>query len=210
MGVKAFVIVYGILSYVDSDKIFDFDLKKCHFRFNERLNQALFPFGVQSRDIPLEFTYFVFGMIAALIQFAVVKIHVRFSHCFYIYTNLDLEDLDSQNDINGNSQSKENADVKIKMRKILKTMMFVNFLSPLLIMILFLNPFAYNYLVPAHISREAFLSQKIFFVALFCIIRMTTFREELQFQFNESFKWIKHVAQTKDERLFKYAQYRIQ
>lgn len=67
MGVKAFIIVFGVLSYIDSDKIFDFDLKKCHFRFNERLNQALFPFGVYPKDIPVEFTFFVFGMVAAFI-----------------------------------------------------------------------------------------------------------------------------------------------
>jgi len=91
----------------------------------------------------------------------------------------------------------------------LKGMMFFNFLAPLLIMVLFINPLAYNYIVPNYLSRENFISQKIFFVFIVCLMRMTTFREEAQFNFNESYKWIKHVAVNKDERLFKYAQYRI-
>jgi ABC-type Fe3+-siderophore transport system permease subunit len=175
MGVKAFVIVFGVLSYVDSDKIFDFDLKKCHFRFNERLNQAVFPFGVYPRDIPVEFTYSVFAFIASIISFAVVKIQVKFSHCFYVYTSIDIEDTkDELNDANP-----EPSNTKLRMRKILRAMMYINFIAPVFVCMLFINPLAKKYIVPQYLSNELYIFQKLFFIFLACIFRAFTFREEV-------------------------------
>lgn len=154
MGVKAFVIVFGTLNYIDSASVFDFDLKKSHFRLNERLNQALFPFGVYSRDIPVEFTYSVFAFVGAIISFAVVKIHVKFSHCFYVYTSIDTDDLETQNEVNGNSPVVSNT--KLRMRKILRGMMYINFISPLFVCMLFINPLAKNLIVPNYLSNELF------------------------------------------------------
>lgn len=177
MGVKAFVLVYGVLSYVDSDQIFDFDLKKCHFRFNERLNQALFPFGVYPRDIPVEFTYSVFATIAAIISFSVVKIHVKFSHCFYTYTSIDIEDLETQNEVNGNSP--DVSKTKLKLRKILRMMMYINFIAPLFVVMLFIDPLGRKYIVPEYLSEEVYSGQRMFLIFIVCLFRAFTFREEM-------------------------------
>lgn len=159
------------------------------------------------RDIPVEFTYAVFATVAAIISFAVVKIHVKFSHCFHVYTSIDIEDLETQNEVNGNSPDRSST--KMKLRKILRGMMYLNFITPLFVIIMFIDPLARKYIVPNFLSEEVFAAQRLFLVFIACLIRAFTFREELQFCFNESYKWIKHVAANKDERLFKYAQYRI-
>lgn len=53
----------------------------------ERLNAAFKPFGLQSRDLPAEFSFFVFSLIASIISFSLVKIQLRFAYYFFNFTS---------------------------------------------------------------------------------------------------------------------------
>ena len=88
-------------------------------------------------------------------------------------------------------------------------MMYINFIAPLFVVMLFIDPLGRKYIVPEYLSEEVYSGQRMFLIFIVCLFRAFTFREEMQFCFNESYKWIKHVAANKDERIFRYAQYRI-
>ena len=84
------------------------------------------------------------------------------------------------------------------------------FLSPLLICFLFVHELTGS-LVQGATGMDDITWQavRIGFIILFLAMRLLIFREELQFQFDQSYTLIKRLMQDKDERLFKYIQARI-
>jgi hypothetical protein len=74
MGIKAFTIVFMTLKSIDTNTIFDYDLKALHLKLNMNVNLALAPFWFKPKEIPFDFTVFVFSFVAALISFSVVRI----------------------------------------------------------------------------------------------------------------------------------------
>lgn len=54
MAIKAFSIIFITLKSFETQEFFDFNLTLCHAKFNIRINQALEPFGVSPKFIPLE------------------------------------------------------------------------------------------------------------------------------------------------------------
>jgi hypothetical protein len=86
MAVKAFIVVQAAFQY--GLQVLDFDIRKCHYRLNERINQAFLPFGVKPRDIPIDFTISIFAMLAAIISFSVAKIQIRFGYFFYVRSSV--------------------------------------------------------------------------------------------------------------------------
>ena len=77
---------------------FDYDLAKEHKEFNDRLNQALSPFLVHSKEIPVEFTYFVFAFLASILSFSVVRMHVKFAYYFFFFTSQDEKSVEPTGD----------------------------------------------------------------------------------------------------------------
>ena len=73
MSVKAFVLIFGLFSSVASKEILDIDLESSHQQLNDRLNQALAPFGIAKKKFPIELTIGLFGMIGASISFCIVN-----------------------------------------------------------------------------------------------------------------------------------------
>lgn len=91
MACKAFTIIFLTFRSVNTKLLFDFDLRELHQDLNEHLNQALAPFRIGAKDIPYEFSLFVFGLIGSLISFATVRIQVKFAYYYYCYTSQDEE-----------------------------------------------------------------------------------------------------------------------
>lgn len=65
--------------------------------------------------------------------------------------------------------------------------MYFNFLAPLLVSLMFVPPLLKNYVVPTYISDDTWKIIRILVVVITIMMKMLTFREELQFQFNESY-----------------------
>lgn len=86
MACKAFFIIFLTFRSVNTKLLFDFDLNVLHQDFNNHLNQALAPFRIGGRDIPVDFSVFVFALIGSLISFAIVRIQVKFAYYYYCYT----------------------------------------------------------------------------------------------------------------------------
>ena len=185
MALKAFILTYSVFKQFGSQSIFDYDLVKIHNIFNNRLNEAFGPFSIPPKQLPVDYTYFVFGLFAALLSFVVVRVQIKFAHFFYVVTNqhqkykTDAEDGDNQLE-----------QVNKKMNKILKGFLYVNFLFPLVIVLLYINPLTKSLLVPNLISDQTFIIIRVIVVLIACAVRCLSFREELQFQFNESYTLI--------------------
>ena len=86
MAIKAFIITQAAFQY--GAPIFDFDIEKCHFQLIERLNTALLPFGIKPKDVPVDFSICVFALIAAIIEFSIAKIQIKFGYFFYVQSSL--------------------------------------------------------------------------------------------------------------------------
>lgn len=64
-------------------------------------------------------------------------------------------------------------------------------------------------IVPDFISLETWKLLRIGLVILTIALRSLTFREELQFHFNESYFFVQKLMQDKDEKVFRYIKLRI-
>jgi len=89
-------------------------------------------------------------------------------------------------------------------------MLYVNFLTPLLISILYINPLLETYIVPEYMSESVFRVIRVAIVVMSICLRMLTFREELQFVFNESYFMVQKLMVEKNEKVFRYIKLRIQ
>lgn len=69
-------------------------------------------------------------------------------------------------------------------------MMVINFIYPLLMILVLVNPILKPLLVPDYISESAYIVIKVAMAFAGCGFRCLTFRKELQFTFNESYVMI--------------------
>ena len=74
LAIKAFMMTMMILMSLGSDTFFDFNLLDIHLELVDRWQQALIPLGFEKFDLPIEFTFGIFAMIAATMQYIVVRI----------------------------------------------------------------------------------------------------------------------------------------
>lgn len=88
--------------------------------------------------------------------------------------------------------------------------MYINVLSPLLVVVLYLSPLVEVLLVPDYISETVWRVGRISFVICALCLRMLTFREEIQFHFNESYFYVQKLMTDKNEKIFRYIKLRIQ
>ena len=87
--------------------------------------------------------------------------------------------------------------------------MYFNLLSPLLIVCLYWTPILESIVVPDYISQSIWSLFRIVFVVIAIGMRMITFREEIQFHFNESYFYVQKLMVDKDEKMFRYIKLRI-
>lgn len=204
MAAKAFVLIYGLFSTVPSKEILDLDLEQSHRELNERVNQALAPFGVREQKLPVELSLCFFGVLGALISFCIVNQQVKFAHFFFEFSESeDLLDTDvKEGDDVGTRTTK-------RAQRLLSAFVYTNFLAPIFLILLYISPVVKQLLVPDLLSSQAYSILKYSITFGVCLLRCTTFREEVQFSFNESYSLIQKLVQNRNEKLFGYVKYRI-
>lgn len=174
MALKALIFTWALFTFFDSRAFFEYHLDGVHAEFNERLNQALAPFGAPPKVMPFEATLFVFGTCAALLSFSIVRVQIRFAYFLYVFTtSKDYDDTVERDDTPEVISTK-------KLNGIVKCLLYINFLLPLLVLTLFVNPLSKSLLVPNVVSDGGFQVLKSSVVVIAGVARTLTFRRELQ------------------------------
>lgn len=149
-------------------------------------------------DLPYEFTYSLLASFAGVLTFCTVRLDIRFSYYFYMITK--------------NSQAvlaQKGGEEKQRL-KMLLNMIYINFLTPLLVTILYIQPLFEAHVVPEYLSESTFRVIRVAVVVVAICLRLLTFREELQFLFNESYFLVQKLMIDKNEKIFRYIKLRIQ
>lgn len=150
--------------------------------------------------LPIDFTYGLLAGVAAILTFATVRINIRFSYYFYVLTKNSAALLESRT-----ANTPENVRYKRHLR-----LMYLNMLSPLLVAVFFIMPLVESLVVPDFVSEQVWKVFRIAFIIGAITIRMLTFREEIQFHFNESYFYVQKLMTEKNEKVFRYVKLRIQ
>jgi hypothetical protein len=198
-AIKAATASYVALKTLGSKVLFDFDIDQAHTATVERVNLVVGLIGGQL-SLPVDFTYGVLSLLAALITFATVRLNIRFAYYFFVLTKNSATLLASR--------SADTPDQK-RYRKHLQLMYF-NLLTPLLVSVLYLTPLVETLLVPDLVSENAYRLFRIAFVIGTISLRLLTFREEVQFHLNESYFYVQKLMTDKNEKIFRYIKLRIQ
>jgi hypothetical protein len=195
---KAWVITFVFLSTYGSTTFFDFDLEKAHNESLKRINQTANLFG-GGFNLPVGFSYFILATFAALLSFATTRLNIRFAYYFYVLSKNRAQLL----------ASKADTLPEYKTYKRHLSIMFFNLFSPLIICLLYITPLFESVLVPDVLSQGAWNALRIAFVIGSVAVRTLTFREEVQFHFNESYFYVQRLMIDKDEKIFRYIKLRI-
>jgi len=178
-AIKAFIVSFVCLKTFGSTTFFDFNIEKAHDESQARVNQILSLIGGKL-SLPYDFTYGIIGATAGLLTFCTVRLNIRFSYYFYVLTKNSAALLSSRV-----ADTPENKRYK---RHLL--LMYLNMLSPLLVVTFFITPLIETLLVPDYIPLELWKGLRLLFVIGVVCLRSATFREELQFHFNESYFYV--------------------
>jgi hypothetical protein len=98
---------------------------------------------------------------------------------------------------------------KDRMSNMVKVLLYLHLLLPVLVILMMINPMSKVLLVPDIVSESVFTGLRLLVIVISCLVRCMTFREELQFQFHESYYLIYRIIQDKNVQLFKYIKLRI-
>jgi len=203
MAIKALVVTWALFSFFDSRAFFEYHLDGVHAEFNERLNQALSPFGAPAKKMPFEATICVFAICAAVLSFAIVRVQIRFAYFLYVFTtSKDFDDTVERDDTPEEISTK-------RLNRGVKCLLYLNFFLPLVVVTLFLNPLSKSLLVPDMVSEGGFQVLKTSMVIIAGVARTVTFRRELQYQFSESYLMVQRLMIDKNVRIFNYVKLRM-
>ena len=193
LAFKAFLTIFLSLKYIGCSTLFDFDLDTAHDRTLDRLNQVLVLFG-GTLQLPREFTYAFVAAMGALITMCLMRLAQRLAYYFFVLAK-------------NRALARSSPDQR-KYRNLL-ILMYLNILSPLLISVLFLTPLVESLVVPSYLSVSTWKLLRMTVIVVTTCIRMLTFREELQFYFNESYFLVQQLMADKNEKVFRYIKLRI-
>mgnify|MGYP006950288231 CR=1 FL=1 len=84
-GVKSFVSTWLLLCYTSVPQHVGLPIDQAHEDLNTRLNEVFELFNYR-RNVPVEFTYALFAVIAAVISFSIVKVNINFGYYFFVMT----------------------------------------------------------------------------------------------------------------------------
>jgi hypothetical protein len=197
-AVKAWIITFVFLSTYGSTTFFDFNMEKAHNETLERINQTAGLYGGKF-SLPVGFTYSIMGTFAALISFATTRLNIRFAYYFYVLSKNRAQLL----------ASKVDTLPEYKTYKRHLTLMTINLFSPLIVSLLYISPLVESLLVPSLLSSAVYDLLRVAFVISAIALRTLTFREEIQFHFNESYFYVQRLMIDKDEKIFRYIKLRI-
>ena len=149
-------------------------------------------------DLPIDFTYSLLAAFSSLISFATVRLHVRFSYHFYMLRR------------NSGSFFAKNKTSPERQKYInLMRLMFLNFIAPLFVTLFYIKPIFETLVVPEYLSESTWRILRVLCIAFAVCLRLMTFREEMQFIFNESYLLVQRLMFDKQEKLFRYVKLRI-
>lgn len=149
-------------------------MEKAHDKTLERVNQTLELFGGRL-DLPYDFSYSVLATFAGLISFTTVRLNIRFSYYFFMLTK------------NRQAVVATKKGDELRRYKILLYSMFINLLSPVIVTLFYVQPLLEAFIVPDYLAESTWRVLRVGIVVLAICTRILTFREELQFLFNESY-----------------------
>lgn len=197
VALKAFLSVFALLKIYKSTTFFDSDLEKAHAKSLERVNQTMELLGGRL-DLPADFSYSVFALSAAVISFATVRLSIRFSYYFYMLNK-------NRPAVMATKKGEE-----LRRFKVLIYSMLLNLLTPLIVVLMYVQPLLEAFLVPEYLSLSSWRVARVAVVVLAVCLRLMTFRDELQFLFNESYYLVQKLMIDKNEKVFRYIKLRIQ
>ncbi len=149
-------------------------------------------------NLPYEFTYTLLASLSAVLTFATVKLNVRFSYYFYTITK-------NSSALLASKQGEE----RKRMRTLIISL-YINFLFPIVVVLFYIQPLLQAQIVPDYLSNSIFRIIRITFVVFAICLRIMTYRQELQFVFNESYYLVQKLMIEKNEKVFRYIKLRIQ
>eukprot|EP00347_Sterkiella_histriomuscorum_P023126 403335847 len=197
VAIKTFFVVLGLLKFNGSQAFFDSNIEKAHDKSLERVNQTLELLGGRL-DLPHEFSYSLLAAFAALISFCTVRLSIRFSYYFFMLTkNRQIVMATKKGD-------------ELRRYKVLLYSMFVNLLSPLIVTLFYVKPLLEAFIVPEYLEESTWRVLRVGVVVTAICMRILTYREELQFLFNESYFLVQKLMIDKNEKIFRYIKLRIQ
>lgn len=92
----------------------------------------------------------------------------------------------------------------------LQVAVIINFIVPLLILFLFVKPVLKTVLVPEFLSEQVYDVVRAVLIVFLCLLRIFSFRDEVQFTLDNSFQLIKQLVVSKRAELFQYVKLRIE
>ena len=197
---KSFILVWCVLVYSEGvvEQFFGMDIEGHHNMFVKRLNQVL-ALGGNKVNIMVEFTYMIYALAAAILGFLLVKPSI--SYAFYFFFMSRTAD-SASNYLETQSEGK-----RFTFGQLIK-LNYVNFLAPIFVSLLFMNELTGSIFTQT-LGLSEYSWQIIRLMIVLCVIalRFLTFREELQFQFDQSYYIIAKMIQNdveKTENTFLY------
>lgn len=162
------------------------------------------PFGIRNKKLPFEVTLGIFSLLGSVISFCIVNEQVKFAHFFYMFS-------ESEDQLDTKIQEGDDVEVRTSKRfqAILSAFVYTNFLTPIFLILLYLNPVIKQVLVPDFLSNQVFSVLKYLLTFVVCLLRCFTFREEVQFSYNDSYSLINQLVRNKNEKLITYVRMRI-
>ena len=159
--------------------------------------------GGNEVHIAPEFTYTLLAGFAAMMSFILVKQNVNFAFYFFVFNR-------SASGRHSSAFLETKEEGKYFTFGNLMKLLYLNFLGPIIIVILFVYELSGSIVVDKlGASKEVWEILRLFIVIGFVAAKTVVFREEMQFQFDQSYFVISKMMQDKDEKLFQYVQARV-
>lgn len=98
----------------------------------------------------------------------------------------------------------------LRRYNILLYSMFINLMSPVIVTLFFVQPMLEGFIVPEFVEESTWRILRVGVVVVALCARILTYREELQFLFNESYYLVQKLMIDKNEKIFRYIKLRIQ
>lgn len=192
---KSFIIVWCVLVYSEGtvEQFFGMDILGHHEAFERRLNQ-LFALGGNKVNVMVEFTYMIYGMAAGLLSFLLVKPNINFAFYFFVMTRTA-----SKDGSNKYLESKSEGH-RFSFGQIIK-LIYANLLAPIFVSLLFMHELTGSIVVETlGLSELSWNIIRLMLVLCVVALRFLIFREELQFQFDQSYYIISRMLTNEVEK----------
>ena len=192
---KSFITVWCVLVYSEGvvEQFFGMDIEGHHNLLVKRLNQVM-ALGGNKVNIMVEFTYMIYALAAAIIGFLIVKPNISFAFYFFVMTRTASKD-GTNRYLETQSEGK-----RFTFGQVIK-LLYVNLLAPLFVSLLFMHELTGSFFTQT-LGLGEYSWQMIRIMVIMCVVavRFLTYREELQFQFDQSYYIISRMIQNEVEK----------